>query len=96
MDKKSKKSYDLMDSKDLEILNNKILDIKRSLRLGIAKMIKDLDYEFPIGTSQCDKCFGECVKLINIKCDFANIMNDFEININDYIKLEKSVLNKEN
>lgn len=92
MEDKSNKSYDLLDSKDLEVLNNKLLDIKRSLRLSIAKILKNLDYEFPIGTSQGDKCFGECVKLISIKCDLSNLMNDFETGINDYIKLEKDIL----
>lgn len=92
MDKKSNKSYDLMDSKDLEILNNKILDIKRSLRLSIAKMIKDLDYEFPIDTSQGDKCFGECVKLINIKCDLENIIKNMDKELNNYVELEQEIL----
>ena len=89
-----KKDYDQLNSKDLDILNNKTFDIKRSLKVGITKIIKDLEYEFPEDTSQGDKCFGECVKLINIKADLTNLLNDLDTGINHYIELEKSVLDK--
>lgn len=91
-----KKCYEQLSKPDLENLLNTSLEIKDKLKVGVSKINKDLEDNFTEDLTLPDKSFGEFVRLMNIKVNLTNLLNELDTSINNYIKLEKTIFNKSN